>query len=88
MMRKLHSLGLTVTRTGKSANADWSQTEVANTIADYFDMLRLDLLGRDYNKTQHRTRPMSKLNSRNDGAVERKHQNISAILDEMRAVGV
>jgi hypothetical protein len=62
---------------------DWSREEVEATVADYFDMLEQDLRGRDYNKSAHRRRLADLLNGRTDGAIERKHQNISAILIEL-----
>lgn len=46
-------------------------------------MLRLELTGHKYNKTEHRRALMEQLNSRSDGSVELKHQNISAVLIEM-----
>lgn len=49
-------------------------------VADYFDMLTLQLTGQHYNKTEHRRRLQKLLNNRSDGSIERKHQNISAIL--------
>lgn len=63
---------------------DWTRQEVEATVADYFCMLYLELHGRDYNKTEHRRRLSALLNRRSDGAIERKHQNISAILIELK----
>lgn len=62
---------------------DWARTEVEATIADYFDMLECELRGTEYNKSEHRRRLAGVLNQRTDGAIERKHQNISAILIEL-----
>lgn len=62
---------------------DWSRAEVEATVADYFDMLDHEVRGRDYNKSAHRRRLASLLNQRTDGAIERKHQNVSAILIEL-----
>jgi hypothetical protein len=59
---------------------DWSQEEVEATVADYFNMLDKELRGQDYNKTEHRRHLTALLSKRSDGAIERKHQNISAIL--------
>ena len=61
----------------------WSRSEVAATVADYFDMLEQELRGLDYNKSEHRRRLAALLDGRSDGAIERKHQNISAILIEL-----
>ncbi len=46
-------------------------------------MLRLELEGRTYNKTERRRSLIVQLNNRSDGSVELKHQNISAVLIEM-----
>jgi len=63
--------------------AAWSQEEVHATVQDYFQMLRLELLGQKYNKSAHRQVLLQKLNGRSGGAVEKKHQNISAVLLEL-----
>jgi Domain of unknown function (DUF3883) len=62
---------------------DWSQQEVEATVQDYFGMLHAELRGEPYGKTQHRRHLASMLTARSDGAIERKHQNISAILIEL-----
>ena len=67
---------------------DWSLAEVEATVADYFDMLDHEVRGRDYNKSAHRRRLAALLNHRTDGAIERKHQNIGAILIELGFVYV
>lgn len=46
-------------------------------------MLELDLVGQKYSKTEHRNRLLPLLNNRTPAAVELKHQNISAILNEL-----
>lgn len=61
----------------------WSREEVEATVADYFDMLTMQLTGQQYNKTDHRHRLQRLLSHRSEGAIERKHQNISAILIEL-----
>lgn len=61
----------------------WSDSEVEAAVADYFQMLQLELTGHKYNKTIHRRELMTQLNGRSDGSVELKHQNISAVLIEM-----
>lgn len=63
--------------------APWSEQEVAAIVADYFHMLTLELAGQRVNKAAHRRELMRRLNDRPDGSVERKHQNISAILIEL-----
>jgi hypothetical protein len=62
--------------------SDWSDEEVLLIVEDYFAMLDKELRGEAYNKTAHRTRIMPQLRNRSPGSVERKHQNISAILLE------
>jgi len=60
---------------------DWLECEAI--VADYFAMMELELRGERYNKSQHRRELQKKVNSRSDGSVEFKHQNISAILIEL-----
>jgi hypothetical protein len=62
---------------------DWSRAEVEATVTDYFSMLEKELRGLAYSKTEHRRALRSLLQDRSDGSIERKHQNISAILIEL-----
>lgn len=64
-------------------SSDWSILEVEAVVADYFAMLAKELRGESYNKTAHRRALSVALNGRTDGSIERKHQNISAILIEL-----
>lgn len=59
---------------------NWSESEVEAVVQDYFNMLRLELRGEKYNKTEHRRALIEQLNNRTHGSVEMKHQNISAVL--------
>lgn len=61
---------------------DWSPEELRLIVADYLEMLRAELAGRPYNKAQHR-RALREQIKRSDGSIEFKHQNISAILEEL-----
>ena len=61
----------------------WSIEEVELCVADYLDMLMLDLTGQDYNKTKHRNELMKRLNGRTAGSIEMKHQNISAVMMQL-----
>lgn len=61
---------------------DWSEREVALTVADYFEMLLSEVEGRPYRKADHRRELMTRLDGRSASSIERKHQNISAILLE------
>ena len=60
---------------------DWLECEAC--VQDYFDMLGKELRDESCNKTAHRNALMTKLRSRSRSSVERKHQNISAILVEL-----
>lgn len=62
---------------------NWSRQEVEATVADYFVMLSAELSGQSYNKSEHRRALAALLGTRSDGAIERKHQNVSAILIEL-----
>jgi hypothetical protein len=58
---------------------DWTDKEVDLIVADYFDMLRLELSNQPYVKAQ-RNGQLQSLISRSRGSIEFKHQNISAVL--------
>ena len=62
----------------------WSREEVEAIVADYFAMLTNDLRHEPYNKTEHRRNLIRLLRGRSAGSVERKHQNVSAALNELR----
>src|SRR5262249_49780248 len=80
----LRKLGFTVVRKGEpvegEAGKDWSGDEVRLAVADYFAMLGKELLGKPFNKSEHRTALRAQLAGRSDGSVEFKHANISAVL--------
>lgn len=59
---------------------DWTQLEVEAIVADYLQMLALELSGQKFSKSQHRSRLKVKLNGRSDGSIEFKHCNISAVM--------
>ena len=60
---------------------DWTDEENDLIVADYFDMLAFELANEPYVKAQHRRALLGKLRSiRNEGSVEFKHQNISAVM--------
>jgi len=61
----------------------WSREEVEAAAADYFAMLAAEMRGEPFNKAQHNRQLQRFLKSRTRGAIERKHQNISAILLEL-----
>lgn len=59
---------------------DWSREEVEACVADYLQMLTLELNGQRYGKTEHANALMKRLDGRNRAAIEFKHANISAVL--------
>ncbi len=63
--------------------SDWSREEVEACVADYLQMLTLELNGQRYNKTEHANALMKRLNCRNRASVEFKHANISAVMIEL-----
>jgi hypothetical protein len=62
---------------------DWSHEEVEAIVASYFDMLDQELRHHDYGKTAHRRNLAKLLRNRSDASIERKHQNISAVLRDL-----
>jgi hypothetical protein len=60
----------------------WRDEELDAIIADYFAMLAADLAGKPYVKSRHSATLMAKI-GRTHRSVEFKHQNISAVLDEL-----
>ena len=58
---------------------DWSDREIDLIVADYFDMLGMELSRRPYVKAQ-RNAALQALTGRSRGSIEFKHQNISAVL--------
>jgi hypothetical protein len=63
--------------------ASWSRLENEAIVADYLDMLELELRGEPVNKTDHRRRLAPLLSGRSDGSIEFKHANISAALIDL-----
>ena len=61
---------------------DWQDGELDAIIADYFVMLAADLSGQPYVKARHSAALMAQI-GRTHRSVEFKHQNISAVLDEL-----
>jgi hypothetical protein len=59
--------------------SNWSDVENDLTVADYFAMMSKELAGVEYNKAEHRRNLLNAID-RPKGAIEFKHQNISAIL--------
>src|SRR5690606_24286066 len=77
--RLLSNLGFQVVRIGQ----DWTREEVEVTVKDYFDMLRKEAAGLPYSKSEHNKYLRNTLVTRSKASIELKHQNISAILDQL-----
>lgn len=60
----------------------WQDDELDMIVADYFDMLATELSGQPYVKSRHSAALMARI-GRSHRSVEFKHQNISAVLDEL-----
>src|SRR5580700_6773927 len=61
---------------------NWQDDELDVIVADYFAMLAADLAGEPYVKSRHSAALMSQI-GRTHRSIEFKHQNISAVLDEL-----
>lgn len=57
----------------------WTDQEVDLVVANYFDMLRMELTGQPFIKARH-NQALQNLIERSRGSIEFKHQNISAVL--------
>lgn len=64
------------------SGTNWQDDELDLIVADYFAMLTADLSGQAYVKSRHSAALMDKI-GRSHRSVEFKHQNISAVLDEL-----
>ena len=61
---------------------NWQNDELDAIVADYFSMLQAELSGSAYVKSRHSAALMERI-GRSHRSVEFKHQNISAVLDEL-----
>jgi hypothetical protein len=61
---------------------EWSTQEVELVVLDYFEMFRLERQGQKYNKAEH-NRQLQESTRRTRTSIERKHQNISAVLGQL-----
>ena len=62
--------------------APWTDAEVDAVVRDYFEMLRLEQRGENYNKAEHNRR-LRQVVRRSRQSIEFKHCNISAVLTEL-----
>jgi hypothetical protein len=60
----------------------WTAGEVDVLVDSYFRMLTEELAGRPYDKSEFRRQVMATIR-RSEGSIERKLQNVSAVLDEI-----
>ncbi|MDR3422860.1 MAG: DUF3883 domain-containing protein [Xanthobacteraceae bacterium] len=67
---------------GAEAGLDWTDEENDLLVADYFVMLGEELAGRPYVKAHHNAGIVA-ATGRSRGSVERKHQNVSAVLTKL-----
>lgn len=65
------------------AGTNWSRVEVEAAVSDYFDMLAKELRGESFNKAEHNRELRGLSVARTKGSIERKHQNISAVLIDL-----
>jgi hypothetical protein len=61
---------------------DWTDGELDHIVADYFLMLNDEAGGVSFNKAQHNRVLRSNID-RSEGSIEFKHQNISAVLQQL-----
>jgi len=66
------------------AGTPWSEDEVSAVVESYFRMLALERAGTAYNKSENRRRLMEVVR-RSEGSIERKLQNVSAVMDVLGA---
>lgn len=65
-----------------AAAVPWTDAEIEAIVTDYFDMLRAEQQGENYNKAAH-NRGLQARTRRSRGAIEYKYRNISAVLSEL-----
>lgn len=67
--------------TGLRETGDWTESENRAIVGDYLAMLALECEGVPYNKAEHNRALIEAMGgTRNRAAIERKHQNISAVM--------
>lgn len=89
VVRLLRELGFKVasvadiTSQEEGTERAWSRAEVELVVADYLDMLLLELAGQRYNKAARRRALIPLLTKRSDASIEFKRRNISAVMLEL-----
>jgi len=67
-----------------AAGDDWNDREIILLVADYLEMLHMELTGIPFVKMNHTRRLMPLLLGRTKGSIEKKRMNVSAVLIEYR----
>jgi len=70
-----------------SERRNWTGEELNLIVADYFSMLSDEVAGIPFNKAAHNRLLRSKID-RSEGSIEFKHQNISAVLQQLGLPGI
>lgn len=65
------------------ARRPWSRDEVALLVADYLQMLTLELTGQSFNKAARRRTLIPLLQQRSEASIEFKRRNVSAVMNEL-----
>jgi hypothetical protein len=68
------------------AGTPWTEDEVSAAVESYSRMLAWERAGSPYNKSENRRRLMEVVH-RSEGSIERKLQNVSAVLDVLGVHG-
>lgn len=87
VVRLLRQLGFEVASLdeieSQRVDRNWSRAEVELLVADYLEMLALELAGQAFNKSARRRALQPLLNDRSEGSIEFKRRNVSATLLEL-----
>ena len=70
-----------------SERRNWTGEELELIVADYFSMLSDEVAGIPFNKAAH-NRLLRRKIDRSEGSIEFKHQNISAVLQQLGLPGI
>lgn len=66
-----------------AARREWSRQEVELLVADYLQMLTLELTGQSFNKAARRRALMPLLQDRTEASIEFKRRNVSAVMHQL-----
>lgn len=89
VVRRLRELNFDVVAVGHHEAAedagrrDWSPAEVDLLVADYLQMLTMELTGQAYSKSARRRALLPLLDRRSEAAIEFKHRNVSAVMNRL-----